>query len=162
MRLNPNRGSHLPVLMKAMSLTTGPVLEMGCGTYSTQYLHWACFPTKRKLVTYENNPRYFEYIQQFVRDFHEVRCVPNYADQDLSEPWAIAFVDCDPGPRRIVVEKLLHAEYVICHDTEARASRGHQYAPIFRQFKYTWKYDETRPHTTILSNFHDLNGFTVK
>ena len=161
MRLNPLRGSHLPVLMKIVQQTEGPILELGCGTYSTQYLHWACYPIKRRLVTYESNPDYYEYIQQFARDFHEVRCIDNWNAVDLSEPWTVAFVDHDPGPRGLIVQQLVHAEYVVCHDTERRAARGHRYAEAFARFEYQWRYREARPNTTILSNIHDVTRFTI-
>ena len=161
MRLQPFRGSHLPVLMKIVQNTDGPILELGCGTYSTQYLHWICFAAKRRLVTYENNPQYYEYLRQFATDYHEIRCVPDWPSIDVSEPWTVALVDGDPGPRRILVEKLFHAEYVVCHDTEGRASRKHEYAQVFPRFKYQFEYKVTNPHTTLLSNVHDIRKFRL-
>jgi hypothetical protein len=155
------RGSHLPVLMKVVNMTTGPILELGCGTYSTQYLHWACLPTKRPLTTYENNPTFYEYLQQFERDLHAVHCVPSIVDADLSAPWTVALVDCDRHPRGPVVAKLLHAEYVIVHDTESRCERTHHYGDVFRQFKYQWRWRDVIPNTTILSNIHDVSGFQI-
>ena len=160
-RLNPFRGSHLPVLMKLVQSTTGPIAELGCGTYSTQYLHWACFPTKRPLVTFENQSEYYDYLNQFARDWHQVRCIPNWTDVDLSAPWTIAFVDENPGPRCLVLAKLTHAEYVVAHDTERAGERAHNFTSIFPLFKYRWQYTEATPYTTVFSNFHDLTEFSI-
>ena len=41
--------SHLPVLIKLMAMTSGDVLEVGTGIYSTPFLHWACFSQGRNL-----------------------------------------------------------------------------------------------------------------
>lgn len=160
-RKDPYRGSHLPVLMKVVQMTNGPIVELGCGTYSTQYLHWVCYTTKRRLVTYEDKPDYYPYAQQFASSFHEIRCVDNWLDIDLSEPWSIALVDYEPGPRGHAVSKLLHAEYVVCHDTEPGSYAKHQFDAVFPQFKYQWHYRVVLPHTSLLSNTHDLGSFSV-
>src|SRR5512137_2346451 len=117
MKSKPNRGSHLPVLMKLISITSGPVLELGCGMYSTTYLHWACYPTKRRLVTCESKSEWMDFARQFATDFHEIKFVPDWDLLDLKEPWSIAFVDSDPDEKRIdEIMKLTHAEYVVAHD----------------------------------------------
>ena len=77
--------------MKILQMTQGPVLELGCGLYSTTYLHWICFPTKRPLVTYENNPEYFEFLKEHETDFHKVHCIAHWDDIDISQPWSVAF-----------------------------------------------------------------------
>jgi hypothetical protein len=53
---------------------------------------------------------------------------------------------------------LVHAEYVIVHDTQ-RQRNGR--TPRFPEFKYEWKYTKSRVHTSILSNVHDFAGFTI-
>lgn len=163
MKTQPYRGSHLPVLMKLMGMTSGPVLELGSGMYSTCYLHWACYPSKRPLVTYENSPRWFEFTRQFAADFHHVQLIEDWPALDLSAPWSIAFVDHDiTGYARIEsVRKLQHAEYVVAHDTENRNERKYGWSKIFPLFKYRWKYSETFPKTSVFSNTHDLRQFTV-
>ena len=42
MKIFAGWGSHLPVLIHLMNHTTGDVLELGTGLYSTPYLHHAC------------------------------------------------------------------------------------------------------------------------
>lgn len=163
MRMHMYRGSHLPILMKLVSLTTGSILELGCGMYSTTYLHWACYPTKRRLVTYEQNPAYFPFAQLSIADFHEVHCIDNYGIIDLSEPWSIAFVDHDQtlNLRSNEIKRLIHADYVVAHDTERRVARKYGYTEIYDLFKYRWQYVDARPNTSVFSNKHDLRDFTV-
>ena len=59
------RGSHLPILLRAMKATTGPVLELGAGIYSTPILHALCQIEGRKLVTYESDPEFFEWAAHY-------------------------------------------------------------------------------------------------
>ena len=82
--LHPNRGSHLPVLLKAVQLTNGPILELGSGVCSTTFLHWMCRPYKRRLVTYENNPDHYGFANKHKADFHEIHCIDDWDTVDLS------------------------------------------------------------------------------
>jgi len=165
LRFGANRGSHLPLLMKAVQITTGPVLEIGCGLYSTTPLHWACYVPKRKLVTYENNPAYYEFLKDYETDWHEVHCVESWDDIDVSHPWSVAFVDNDPGPndpeqrRCREVERLTHAEYVVVHDTERANTIRHEIPKMESLFKYRFWWRDARPNTTIFSNTHDVTNF---
>lgn len=169
LRFNPNRGSHLPLLMKAVALTEGPILELGCGLYSTTPLHWACWVPKRKLVTYENNPAFFGFLKAYETDFHEVHCVDDWNEIDISAPWSVAFVDHEAGANREIdgtkvrrwreVERLQHAEYVVAHDSEGRNDRKYGFSQIDHLFKYKFEYLHAFPHTTIWSNLHDVRDF---
>jgi len=162
-RLYPNRGSHLPVLITLVQETEGPVLELGMGLYSSTYLHWACRGTKRRLVSYENNPLYYDFAKKYRNDYHEVHCISNWEALDLSEPWTIAFVDHEPGLRRAEeIKRLTHAEYIVAHDTENKSDRKYGYSKILHLFKYRWKYTDAVPHTSIFSNKHDIRDFQIK
>ena len=100
-RMNPLRGSHLPVLVRALKATSGPVVELGAGMYSTPILHTLCEAEGRKLVTYENDPEYFEWATHYQGSLHDVRKVDDWDDVDLaSVNWAVAFVDHAPNERR--------------------------------------------------------------
>jgi len=161
-RLYVNRGSHLPVLMKIVNMTTGPILELGCGLYSTNPLHWACHSTKRRLVTYENHPDYFDFLKTYETDFHEVHCIDNWDSIDISEPWSVAFVDHEPAPKRaMAMRKLTHADYVVAHDTNNKDDRKYRYSTIFKLFKYRLRYAGAYPHTTMFSNKYDVRKITI-
>ena len=157
MKMKIDRGSHLPLLIKLMSITSGSVLELGCGMYSTSYLHWECFRTKRRLVTYEHNPDYFKFLKQCKGEYHEVNCINDWDSIDLSEPWSIAFVDHEPSERREhEIRKITHADYVVAHDTQNSDARKYGYHNILKLFKNRHKYNFILPHTTVFSNKFDV------
>lgn len=159
-KVRPSRGSHLPVLLKLLQLTTGPILELGCGNYSTPFLHWWCYTTKRRLVTYEDSPQFYDYLKGFANDYHEIHFVPDWDAIDVSEPWGVAFVDHGRrGGRHIETAKLTHAEYVVVHDTERRSDGVYHLSLIEHLFKYRYHYSAAFPETTVYSNVHDLRTF---
>jgi hypothetical protein len=158
MHMHMGGGSHLPVLMKLMSITEGPVLELGTGLFSTPYLHWSCFPNKRKLISYENKLKYFELNKQYECDYHKVNFVEEWDKVDLNEHWSIVLVDHNPGPRRREEVKRLAnlADYIVVHDTQGRANWYYHYSEVYPLFKYRYDFTKVFPLTTVLSNLKDL------
>jgi hypothetical protein len=153
-------GDHLPVLMRALSITTGPVVELGSGFFSTPVLHWACYPKRRWLCTYENDPVCFNAVTMYGSRDHLVKLVTDWDDVDLSTPWSVAFVDHEPGVRRIVdVLRLKHAEYIVCHDTEDRREHRYGWNTILDQFAYRFRFKSRVHCTTVFSNVHDVSTF---
>lgn len=164
MKDGPERGSHLPLLMYAISQTTGAVVELGCGMYSTPYLHWACWPRRRKLVTIENNPDFYDYAKQFESANHEIRCVDNWADVDLGGPWDVAFVDHQPAERRGIelIRLSLVSQYVVAHDTENKSDKKYHYRKAHPYFKYRFKYTDTKgTFASIYSNYHNISKLVI-
>jgi len=157
-----NYGSHLPVLMKVMSLTSGPVVELGGGLYSTPYLHWDCFRQGRELVTYESDPRFFDTFKQYNRGSHKVILVEDWDKVDLSRPWSVGFVDHSPGSRRGKdLARLAHVEYAIAHDAMNPGSGKYGYDEGFKAFKWVWRLKRVISWTAVCSNVHDLRRFKV-
>lgn len=142
-------------------MTEGPVLELGTGFNSTPVLHWLCNETKRKLVSYESNPKYFEIAKNYISDFHEVHLIDDWDKLDVSQHWSVVFIDHAPGPRRVVEMTRLanKADYVIVHDTEDRSDWHYKYSKGFPSYKYRWDYTIAYPHTSVLSNFKVLSNF---
>lgn len=160
MNLKKEWGSHLPVLIKMMSITDGDVLELGTGFYSTSFLHYACLMANRKLVSYDYQEKYYKLMKGYGSDLHTVAHVPNWDKLDFQKNWDIAFIDHDPAERRIKdIEKLANfAKYVIVHDT---SDKVYDYDKVFSLFKYRYDYKGAFPHTTILSNFVPLTNFKI-
>lgn len=152
--------SHIPVLLKVMGVSSGPVLEMGTGFGSTILLHYLCREMGRSLVSYDNKMNYIREVESFHGGFHEVKFVSNWDDADILKPWSVALIDHVPKTRRRVdVARLAnYAEYIICHDSEVRSSHHYKYGEIYPLFKYRANYKNLMPHTVVLSNFHDLKG----
>lgn len=161
--LRPAYGSHLPVLMKIMNETEGDVLELGAGLYSTPFLHWTCFPTKRKLVTYDTAD--YNDVMKKYRDtsFHETHVIDNYDDINIEKPWTVAFIDHAPEIQRGKEAKRLanYAQYVILHDSEPSNDIHYKYNEVYPLYKYRFDYKDVAPNTTVLSNFIDLTNFKI-
>jgi hypothetical protein len=160
MRLSLHWGSHLPVLIKLMSMTDGPVLEMGGGFFSSPYLHWACYEKKRELVTYENVPKFYDIEKCLESDFHKIIKVETFDEALIERPWDIVLIDQWPPERRKEdIKRLANwAKYIVVHDTERNQNHHYHYDEIYPLFKYNYKFRGAKPHTSILSNFVEVNN----
>src|SRR3972149_11091960 len=88
MHVSLKYGSHLGCLIQAFGKTTGDVLELGTGVFSTPYLHYACTLAKRNLVSYENFQEWYEFMKTYENEYHKVNLVEKYADaQTDRQPW---------------------------------------------------------------------------
>jgi hypothetical protein len=169
MHVHLGGGSHIPTLIKLLAITDGPVLELGTGLFSTPFLHWACFDKRRKLVSYENKKKFFDFwifddAREIGNDYsyHQMRFVEN-SDWDkvniAEEHWSVALVDHNPGPRRREEMKRLAktANFVVVHDTDDKNDWYYKYAEYFPLFAYRWD-SKIYPRTTVLSNYKTLTN----
>lgn len=150
----------MPILARIMDLTDGPVLELGMGIYSTPLMDLMCAETKRELVSYDNDPVWFEENKKWESDYHHVEFVEDWDKINIERHWSVALVDHKPAKRRKVeITRLVkYANFVIIHDSEPISDKFFKYSWIYKHFKYRYDYTKCRPHTTILSNFVDLNS----
>jgi hypothetical protein len=159
MNYSPNWASHLPVLIRILQISEGPVLELGSGIFSTPVMHWLCLESKRRLVTYENVPDYYNMVKRFSYGMHEINLIENWDKIPIeNEHWGVAFVDHNPPERRKVeIARLANiADYVVVHDTEARMDAETEFIKkSFPLFKYQYHHMRQKPYTSVLSNFAD-------
>lgn len=149
-------GSHFPVLAAAVARTTGPVLELGCGWFSTPMLRLLCrhlhpeHPQWRRLESYDTD-----------KDWAAKFAVPIVKDwtswQPAEKHYGVAFVDNSPGESRVGLIKRLkgHARFIIAHDTEADippSGGNYGWAQLNGLFKYAVTFNAFRPWTTIYSD----------
>ncbi len=163
MKISLRYGSHLPVLTKIVQKTKGPILELGIGLYSTPFLHYACLPTKRRLVSYDNTEGWIRYFRDARADFHEINFIDDWEKFTTEDFWDIALIDHHPGERRsLEAKKLAHkAKYLILHDSEPENDKNVRYSDIYPLFKYRFDYSACLPHTTLVSNFVNLKNFKI-
>lgn len=138
-------GSHLPILIKIVALTDGPILEIGTGAFSTPFLHWACFDKKRKIVSVENSDEYLDYVKEYESDFHTIsKEIPK------EKEWDIVFIDGFPvEDRNEQVKNFINtSKYVIVHDTEKFYCDG------LANFQKDFIIDDVK--TSVLSNVNNL------
>ena len=153
-------GSHLPILIKVVLMTNGPILELGTGFFYTPVLHWLCAEKKRKLVSYESQIAYMEVAKNYLTDFHEIHLVNDWSQIDISQHWSIVLVDHGPGPQRKIefARVANNADYVVVHDTEPNNDKYYHFSEITPLYKYRYDYDKLYPNTSVFSNFKDLSG----
>jgi hypothetical protein len=141
--------THNPMLIKTLAMSTGPVLEIGAGYFSTPLLHWLCKMQNRMLITYENNPEYFELAKKFQSKGHKTRLIKNWDDMPLAH-YGVVFVDHAPKERRIVdIEKFQDSDFLVIHDTERADLYG--YDKVWPLFKYRFEWQECVPYTSVVS-----------
>lgn len=160
--LAPIYSSHLPILIKVLQKSSGPVLELGAGVFSTPILHWLCLEAKRPLVTYENDKEHFEMNKIFETDMHKIIFVNDWSEAKIDDiHWGLVFVDHEPSERRRVeVARFAQkADYIVVHDTEPDHDYKYDFInKAFPLFKHRYNYKRRRPYTTVLSNFKDLTN----
>jgi hypothetical protein len=158
--------THLPVLMEVMNRTSGDVLELGPGVFSTPVLHWMCETKKRNLLTVENDKKWIRFMREYYRtEHHKFLYVEDWdqAKDAVNKEWDVVLVDHSPSERRIVEIKLLadKAKYIVAHDSDPWKDHQYHYSKIYPLFKYKFEFTEVDHNTVLLSNFVDLKDFSV-
>lgn len=157
--MNISKGlfSHQYALMRVLPVTTGDVLEMGIGIGSTPFLHWACYE-KRRLVSYETNPKYYRLLKDHSYGLHEIHLIEDWELASIEKPWGVAFIDHAPNERRHVdvIRLKDYAKYIVIHDTNPKYDNRYYYSEIYPLFKYVRHYKVARTHVGVLSNFVDV------
>ena len=168
---NPNYGTHMVPLVTAVVNTNGPVLEMGCGDYSTPLLHAICSSQKRILVTTDTDKQWLHLFMDLETDWHQFIYVPVYDDDKNLNPkphiwntigndhhWSVVLIDHRPGERRKVdIQRLRNnVEIFVVHDTQYH---GYKYEPVLATFKYRFVYKRYKTQTTLVSDTIDIQKF---
>lgn len=154
--IGPGWASHLPVTMALLRATDGPVVELGCGIYSTPVMHWECEENGREMTSYEAHPDWCHKFKRFNRGRHRVIKVDSYEDLDLSGPVSLALVDHTGTHRRYrQALRLAHADFVVIHDAARAMGSRVQRSKMRNAFEHRFRYSKFHPETLILSNRHN-------
>lgn len=113
-----NYGSHLPALMACTAVCEGPVLEIGCGHFSTPCLHSLCAALGLPLTTTESEDVWREQFADFATLDHQVLKQTDALLAELAlQQWGLVLVDDTPDTR---IDRLNlfygSARYVLFHD----------------------------------------------
>lgn len=161
MSVSLNYGSHLACLMKAFSKTTGDILELGTGIFSTPYLHYACILANRHLVSYENYENWYKFLQKYECANHELHFVEKYSDAPIDKEWSIVLIDQTPDSSRNeeAIRLKDKARYIVVHDSNPSNYKVTHYDKLFPHFKYKSVWTGDNNSATVLSNLVDLKDF---
>lgn len=152
--------THVPVLVRAFDVSSGDILEVGTGYFSTTVLDWLCSITGRKLVSYETDPKWFERAKRLQSDYHDIIFVKDWDAIPLDKKhWGLAFIDHAPHLRRAIeMERLKdNVDFIVAHDTEPRSEKGYDYPRIYHLFKYRFDDKRVEPWTSVFSNTFNLS-----
>ena len=144
--------THLPLLLEYVLKTTGPVLELGAGNYSTPILHTLC-EGKRLLVTIESNPEWLAKFQHLRSSHHIV--TDTLTPELAAASWDVVLVDSAPGSTRTpYIDQLCHkSQYLILHDSE---DPGYNYPTDYFKHKREWAW--LTPKTIVVSHFNNVKS----
>lgn len=152
--------THLPLLAACVARTSGPVLELGCGLYSTAVLHALCLPD-RPLLSLDSDPEWLAKFTHYRRcASHTVRQINQWADAPLDcdgKRWSVVLIDQKPAADRAPsLERYReHADLIVCHDSEHRL---YDYERVASTFRYRIEWKRYAPWTTVLSDTIPLDG----
>ena len=167
-RINSLTATHIPLLVRAFTLSEGDVLELGTGYFSTAILKWLCEMSDRTLYSYETGWSWYERAIRKPVPFHKVFKIDNWDEANLERHWGLAFIDHSPAKRRhIEVKRLAYlADYIVMHDTNpehdyVNSRKGYRYSKIWPLFKYRYDFTKYYPSTSVVSNFYSLEKFVI-
>jgi hypothetical protein len=170
-------GSHQSLLLEVAKLSTGPVLELGSGDFSTVQLHEIL--KGRKLVTFDNNEEWLNKYVYLKDDFHDfVSGDANAFYQSDNERWGLVFIDNGTWEDRIdAINKYKDtADYLVIHDTEVmrtwelvkqwltRDLPRMVWDEVFKSWKefHLIDYVPLSPYTLVGSNKIDVSNITAE
>lgn len=165
--------THCPLLAKCVVNTTGPILELGMGVYSTSLLD--CLAGSRTVVSTDSN---LDFLSELKTQFESLTHKFVHIDADsaikyndimdefgesLTEKQSIVFIDHEftEERRKDIVRFRDLAELIIVHDSSYTGSQGHdgttyKYNPLIEQFKYKYEYTKLWPFTCVMSDTNNL------
>lgn len=183
-----NFGTHTVPLALACLNTTGPVLELSCGYYSTLLLHSLCKQQGRSLTTADHNLKWLSKFRYLETDWHQLIHVPipprlghvndilyrwhtktrqqidNLWDQvGADQHWGLVLIDHLPAARRVVdLERLRpNTDVFVLHNTDRVNNFIFRFWPYLKTFNYVYEYPVT-PGTVICSDKVDGKTFIEK
>lgn len=146
---DPAVGSYMPALRWVLERTTGAILELGGGYFSSPLVHEE-FHSGRAAITYEYDA---EWAHELGLRFDQP--ITQHFDQLAEMDWDIVLIDCEGWNRLpFFVALKPRADTFIIHDSQdpwipEEAMRG---------FRYRYDFDDN-PRTTMLSRTIDVAKF---
>lgn len=178
-------GTHsVPLAISCMN-TTGPVLEMGCGLYSTLMLHTICAKQGRRLHTVDHTLSWlqkFMHLETESHTFEHLTCgslnvtiyefmyrlSPQWSKKiDASwdqvgygNHWGLVFLDQLPLSRRVKDIKRLRdsTDVFVIHNTNMLGNWLSEFWPYLKTFKYIYVFPAF-PATAVCSDKIDVQLF---
>lgn len=139
--------THIEVLAAAVLRTTGPILELGTGEYSTPLLR--VLRGDRPLLSLESDAEWLERFRSMECQGHAIRLVTDWDAVDVAQYWGLVVLDHAPAHRRIIEGRRVAAwaDIVVVHDTEAAC---YDWSRLWSQFDWVFTFTK-HPNWTSLA-----------
>jgi hypothetical protein len=155
--------TFLPMFLRCISITKGPVLELGGGNFSTPILNFYSKIDKRLCITSENDKSWLEKLSEKYpkHKYHRYNFIKDWESYKLIDEgtWDIVLVDHCPRDRRgpdLERARLNNnVRYAIVHDAEDE----NHFGEYFKSWKYIYIDKVIAPWTAVLSNIHHFNNW---
>lgn len=161
---NSTAATHTAPLLTIVANTKGPILEMGCGDFSTPVLHAICSSSKRFLCSAEGNKSWLNFFTDLEKEWHHFYYVSSFNGWDKignGIRWSVVFIDHAPAKRRVMDIKRLrkNTDIFVVHDTQDSVEISYGYKPVLSSFKYKYVYKRYKVTTTVVSDVIDVKKF---
>jgi hypothetical protein len=165
---NWDYGTHATPLLTSVLSTTGDVLELGCGDFSTPMLDTVLSKMPgRNLYTAEGDAEWLTQFQNLESSWHIFKNVPAFQMSASSKSplpkwmrrkWGLVFVDQAPADRRRRDVKRLRkmTDVFVFHDTSSFVEHIYKLKELLSSFKYSYTYPRYLRTTTIVSDTIDV------
>lgn len=165
-----NYGTHQRLLLRAALRTTGPMLELGTGWYSTPLLHEVAMIQERTLFSHDNDRAWLAPMANIFRSDRHFFETLNRATW-MYRQWGLVFVDHGPTPEtprndkgllnaldraQAVLDLMDRTDVFVLHDTEQPVRWEYDWDKVLPLFKYHITDASHDVHTTICSNKIDV------
>ena len=167
---NWDYGTHTTPLLTAALSTTGDVLELGCGDFSTPMLDTVLSRMPgRQLFTAEGDATWLKQFQNLESPWHTMKNVPAFQMNGgsarkplpkwMKRKWGLVFIDHAPADRRRCDIKRLRklAQVFVVHDTSEFVEHIYKLEKTLSSFKYRYTYPRYLRTTTIVSDHVDVS-----
>lgn len=163
-------GTHQRLLLQAALRTTGRILELGAGWYSTPLLHEVAAVQERFLLTHDNDPPWLEGVRRAeLQEFwHEMTLLDR---RQWSGRWGLVFVDHGPPPdlprnekgllnaldrAQAVLDLMDRTDVFVLHDTQPEVRWEYDWDKVLPLFKFQHTDTTHEVWTTVCSNVIDV------
>lgn len=156
-----NWGSHLPALMACTAVCDGPVLEIGCGHFSTPCLHAICAALKLQLTTVELSDEWRSLFTSYETAGHRVLKQSDPLLHELAgQQWGLVLVD-DVADTRINRLDMFFdsSRFVLFHDCNFDEYREPLKKWVQDRQCFHRIYTKYGPHTLAVSKTHPIPEF---
>ena len=118
-------GTHQPILIEALKRTSGDVIELGTGDFSTPQLHKLCKNSNRKLVSIDTDEQWLNRYRNLENKNHKIILQNKFEKYHwdcplLFKKYGLALVDNAPGESRVSnIRKLkTKTDVILAHDSQ--------------------------------------------